>query len=567
MMENSQHDSPISLEDTLRTGAVGSQAAGIENMETVRTGAVAPENIETARMGAVGSTTGAPAPQPDPFQPDPFSPDPSQPNPYLPNMLHASSAPLFPPQPDGSSSGINWFAQTTGKMRAVRAATVERGQSLLADPFPRWFSAGVVAAMAVVLGVVYLAQERALGGDWSAGALAVGIAALLLAALTLAALFVRLGLGRRGASMLALSMALVVVLAGGGTAALAAVTPLHAAQAKQFERNQDWVAAVNEYSLLGEAAPTSPNIARIYDEWGEQLLAQGSYAQAIERFRIVLAEFKQSGAPVDRATTDVYQTYGAWLKAGGSGIPFPEAIAVFAAEQTNAACDATCKTTAAADEAQSHYLYGAQLAKAKTWPDAIAQFELVQLKFASSAFAKQAHTAAATALLAYGSAKLNSGTAFYNVDYTSSSATPDCKDALAQYNKLTGSYADTPEGAKATQALAAAGIVTGTLTGFPTNPAPSVYLSRNALPSANYYSNDYTAATFDAKTGIFVFKGVAQLGAVDGYYLNFFWQSGLTVEYEINRDTAGNLIVNHVGPLCPVQLGKIPYNTSQVAGA
>jgi tetratricopeptide (TPR) repeat protein len=403
--------------------------------------------------------------------------------------------------------------------------------------FPLWFTLAVPSALVAMLGLTYLIEEALLGGDWSAGALAVGIAALVMALGALAIWGVRYLRGRQARSTLVLATVLAVVLAGGGAGALIAVKPLHSLQAQNFENQRDWGAALNEFALAGADTPNATNIARIYVEWGKDLLARHDYAGAVARFRAVLTSYGQSGDPVQQAAGDLFLAYSSWVRAGGTNMPYADAIATITAYSASAACDATCRGNAGLSLAQAHYEYGVALAGAQRYADAITQFQTVLSKYASSPFASQAHLAAAQAYLAYGKQLL----------------TADCPLAVPLYQKLATSFGDTAQGKQATNALAAPVSVTGKLSGFPTNPAPSIYLSTQIDPSSFFYSDDYKGS-LDPSTGIFTFTKVAQ----GNYFLNYQLSQGSSTTYTVVVDkTTRNPITVHVGPLCTVNIGPV----------
>jgi tetratricopeptide (TPR) repeat protein len=408
------------------------------------------------------------------------------------------------------------------------------------QPFPLWLTLSVPVALGAALAIAYLLEETIFGGDWSAGALAVGIASLAMAVGTLAVWGVRRARGRQATSTLVLALILVVVLAGGGLAALAAVTPLHATQARQFEQRHRWSEAIDEFALAGKGAASNTDIARIYVEWGEEQLAQQQYAQAATTFQTVITDYAQTGAPATQASKDLYLTFSAWVKAGGTNMPYAEAITIISTYGAGPGCDASCKSSATAAEAQARYEYGVALASAKRYVDAISQFETVQSKFGSSPFAAQAHTNAAQAYLAYGKQLL----------------TAACGQAVPYYQKLTSAYADTPQGKQAAAALAAPVSVTGILTKFPTKPVPSIYLSTQYDQASYYYSDEYTAP-LNTSTGVFTFSKVAQ----GDYYLNTARNLGNSSDYILFTDkTTGNPFVIRVRPLCTVNLGTISYS-------
>jgi hypothetical protein len=405
--------------------------------------------------------------------------------------------------------------------------------------FPLWFSIALPAGLAVVLGITYLVQETVLGGDWSSGALAVGMAALVLALGTLVVWGVRFQRGRKARSSLALALALAVVLAGGGAAALAEVAPLHTRQAQYYEQQHNWGGALDEFALAGADSPSATNIAQLYVEWGEDLLAHHNYGGAVVRFEIVLNSYTMSGSPVAQARHDLFLAYSAWVQVGGTNLPYGDAITTITEYGASADCDAACKLGASAALAVAHYQYGVALASVGRYADAVAQFETVQSKYASSPLAAKAHTAAARAYLAYGKQLLKA----------------DCSLAVPLYQKLASSYIDTTQGKQANTALAAPVTVTGKLLNFPTNPAPGIYLSTQIDPSSYYYSDDYTGS-LNTSTDVFTFTKVAQ----GSYYLNTELNQGSGIVYETFVDvTTGNPYVVKVGPLCTVNTGQLKY--------
>ncbi|MGH2516784.1 MAG: hypothetical protein ACRDHP_14115, partial [Ktedonobacterales bacterium] len=183
-----------------------------------------------------------------------------------------------------------------------------RQRSPLARRFPFWLSLLLTVGTIVAAALVYVGNEVVLHGDWSSGARAAGIAALALAGATLLLLVVRLSMGRRGISTILLSLLLALVLAAGGAGGLAYANPLHGIQAQKLEQSGDWSGAIYEYELGGENAPNAVDVARVYDEWGEQTLQQKDYKSAAARFVMVITQYGQSGAPVDRAQTDLFNT-------------------------------------------------------------------------------------------------------------------------------------------------------------------------------------------------------------------------------------------------------------------
>ncbi|HEV2235908.1 MAG TPA: hypothetical protein VGR57_04520, partial [Ktedonobacterales bacterium] len=121
----------------------------------------------------------------------------------------------------------------------------------------------------------------------------------------------------------------------------------------------------------------------------------------------------------------------------------------------------------------------------------------------------------------------------------------NCPVAVPTYQKLATIFADTPEGASASAALAAPVDVTGTLTGYPTDPAPTLYLSRQ-ISGSTIFSDDYRATLGAA--GAFTFSGVA----VGSYNLSAALPDGSGVHWYDAQ--TGNPYTIVVGPLCTLAL-------------
>lgn len=460
--------------------------------------------------------------------------------PHVPTeiMPAVASAPDQPTEIMAAAPTARGGRATRG--RSTSGSGGGRSDNVLAQRFPRRLSLAVLGAALLVLVLAFGVAELALRADWAEGVLAVSIAALTLAALAAVGWSLRLGFGRTAVSTLIFALALVVVLAGIGAAGIQSLTGLHALQAKQFEQSKQFAAAVNEYALYGEQPPDGTDLARVYDEWAEQLLAQHAYLDAAERLTLVTLRYQQTGVNFDRAQADLVQTYGAWLTSGAKGIPFGDAISAFSAERASKTCNAACKAQTITYEAQARFEYGTQLTDLLVLPDAITQFTTIESQFASSPYAAKAHAAAAVDYYALGQQQI---------------AASSCPAAVATYQTLLASYADTPQGATAKVDFAAPQNVVGTLSGYPTDPAPVMYLSHYADPGSFYYSKDF-AANVDPTSGSFTFAGVAQ----GDYFITSERSTSSGPTYGPYYDnTTGKLLVIHVGPLCPVQLGTAKY--------
>lgn len=448
------------------------------------------------------------------------------------------SQPTYPGYPGSPSLPLN-AATTDYRSPSSWALPRAKPPSRLAQPFPLWLCVLLFIGAYVLLAFVYSAVEIVAHGDWSDGARAAGIAALIMAGVALVVLAARLISGRRAISTIALGLLLVAALAGAGTGGITFAAPLHGIEARSLEQSGQWSGAIREYQLAGDAAPNAPNIARVYDEWGEQRLTQRDFEQATVTFSTVITAYPKSSSSYDRAQQDLFKSYTAWLQSSPQTVPYADAIADFVAYRALPTCDATCQSGAQDAEAHARYLYGSQLAGKQRYNDAIKQFETVQVQFPTSAYASQAHSAAATA--------------YYNLGQQQLSQT--CADAIPTYQTLAKKYGDTPEGKKAKSALAAPQRVTGKMINYPSNPVPTIMLSRSADPNNFSFSQEYT--TTPGSGGSFAFKNVAQ----GNYNIATLRNTSTQEEETWYQSSSGNLYTVHVGPLCPTDFGTYNYKS------
>ncbi|HEX8983327.1 MAG TPA: tetratricopeptide repeat protein [Ktedonobacterales bacterium] len=411
---------------------------------------------------------------------------------------------------------------------------------MLALPFPGWLTLGAPIALLLTLAAVFIVETAVLGGDWATGALAVSLTAFALALVTIGLMIARVALGRRSFGSIVLAGLLALTLVASGVGGIVQANPLRRAQASQAESAGNWELAVNEYTQAGERPPTSTNLARAYTGWGEMLMQHGDYAGATQKLTTVIQKYPDSGDLVTRARADQYTVYSKWIASGAITLPFKQSLEFLAAYSNDAACDATCKTSIVNLQGQAHYQYGEQLAKANQFKQAIVEFDLVQSQFGKSTFVGKAHTAGAVAYWSLGQEVLGQ----------------DCITAIPLYQTLASRYGDTSQGQQAKTALAAPQTVKGTMTGTPSNPVPTLYLSKNIDTNANIYSHDYKA-TFDPKTGAYSFANVAQ----GTYYLTTYRSISSTQEaFTYYKDTnTGNPYSFQVGPLCSTDLPTMGY--------
>ena len=202
-----------------------------------------------------------------------------------------------------------------------------REQRRLAKPFPVWLTALIAVGSLALLVLAFFGAVLTAGQDWAGADSVAGIVAVVLALSAIALLIVRVALGRRAGSAIALGVVGVVLLVSVGLGGLAGAAPIHALQARSLEGGSSWNAASHDFALSGEHAPNAPDIARVYDEWGENLLKQGTFSGAVDRFNTVITTYAQSGtASQDRANRGLFNTYGRWITANTSDVPYPNAF-------------------------------------------------------------------------------------------------------------------------------------------------------------------------------------------------------------------------------------------------
>lgn len=454
--------------------------------------------------------------------PTPLTPPAQTPTPDHPAI---SSSPL-PQQVTGNSQPIT-----------PQPPAVPRQLSSLGRPFPLSLSLFVFLGSFALLAVVFVARVFLSGGDWSDGATAVGIAALALSVAALLVVLLRAAAGRRSLRFALLSLLLLVALAGTGTAGLVSSDSLHLVQAQAMEKNGQWSTAVAEYGLAGQQGPNAADIARVQNAWGDQLLQQGDYPGALTHFQIVLDDYPQSGAEVQRALTGQFLTYATWLKNDPSHVPYLDAITTFTNYASNAGCVSECKATLAEVAPQAYYLYGVLLLTQKRYPLAISEFDKLAAKYGSSTYASQGHAKAATAYLAYGQQQISK---------------QDCTGAVRSYKTLVANYKGTPEATTAQAALNAPQNVTGKIVNAPTNPLPTVHLSKRMNFNTFFFSDEYSTS-IDSKTGTFTFRLVAQ----GTYFISLSHPVSGGIEYYAWPADSNNTYYSFtVTPLCPMQLGE-----------
>jgi tetratricopeptide (TPR) repeat protein len=313
---------------------------------------------------------------------------------------------------------------------------------------PLW--AGIVALLAVVvtIGVGVFALHK----DWADSAWIMAFVALAGAGIILIAGIVVLALRRFQWLTLGLSALLLVMLSGPGVYALTGQSTIHRLQARTLENSQQWQASIREFGLAGEQEPNAPDIARVHLEWGERLLQQKNYRDAIDLFSQAAKDDETSATVDSRSSSDLYTAYKAWFATHAADAPNLEIAHFFEAYLALSRCLEICKLEAKELASQAYY--------------------------------------------ADGSAILNQG---------------ECSAAAFDYQHVVDTYPGTLSAQKAAVALAAPVTFTATIINLPAKYTGylahlSSRVSPEQLHNVQYLSGDY-AAVLDANARA-VFKNV-----------------------------------------------------------
>jgi tetratricopeptide (TPR) repeat protein len=378
-----------------------------------------------------------------------------------------------------------------------------------------------------------------------------GMVAGILAGVVLLAVIVRtlLGMASRANSRrvgqfvsAGLSFLLLLVLCLIG---LTQQSPLHRLQAHFLEGQQQWQTAINEYQLAGEGAPTSENIARVYNEWGEQLSATQHFQEAFTRFNIVMNNYGSATTGVALAQSDTIRAYLGWGQQASRQQDYAAATSHYDALLQLSYCTASCQSQANALDATAYYnLAESQLAN-QNYSSAVTSFQTLTSRFASSPEGHQVHADYAKALLGQGKQQLSTV----------------CLSAIPTYQQLSSQFGDTPEGQQATKALQAPQGVKGRfISPVPNNPSlvPMAALVQGlhvGMTSGEFFPLLSGSPTVTIqRDGSFSFNPLKQgtydlvwgTNNVDGSQLYYYAYRGNTLVY-----------VAQVGQLCPYDFGNI----------
>ncbi len=331
--------------------------------------------------------TPLPPPQPPPASAEQASlTDASNPTATQPNLV-----------PDGFSESPR------GPLPVIRTPWYKA----LPKPLPLWAFLG--SSVAIILVFVVLLVT---GSDWAAGAVRVGIVAGILALMVLLVTVVRMLLGMAaktnpkrmiqlisaGLSILLLSLLCLV--------GLTQQSAIHSLQAHSWEWQQQWQSSINQYQLAGERVPTSENIARVYNEWGEQLSTQQHYQDALGKFDRVIHTYASARTGVARAQSDTLKAYLAWGQQASQQHDYAAATNHYDALLQLTYCRATCGSQGTALDASAYYNLAQSQLAVQHYADAVNNFQNLGKRFPSARETQKILPDYAKALLGHGQEQL-----------------------------------------------------------------------------------------------------------------------------------------------------------------
>jgi len=429
-----------------------------------------------------------------------------------------------------------------------------KGSQTRVRPLPFWLRVLGSALIVVTLVAIFIVRQTQ-GNDWADGVLYAAFGAAILAGVVLLATVARLLAGmaaktnplrRRQLASVSILLGLLLLLAGEG---ITLQSPVHHLQALSLEGQQQWERALAEFRLAGQRPPDSRDLARTYDEWGEQFSGIRHYDAAIEKFDLVLKTYGLAANEAQRAQTDEIDAYLNWGKQAAQIGDYASATAHYDALLMLPFCSGDCRRTASALDATAYYHLAEASLAASDYSTAVNAFQSLQSRFSDSPEAQQIHADFATALLGLGKQQRVQ--------------TP-CPEAVATYQKLIQNFADTPEGQQALVDYNAPEPVTGAFTGsvaYFNGGEDLVFLLQGVVPGESdaYLLNLVNEAvragrvtTIDVSSypATFTFKPVSQGAYVLTWAIVDSTGSGL-----LRRPTTD--YVANVGPLCGDNIGSI----------
>jgi hypothetical protein len=404
-----------------------------------------------------------------------------------------------------------------------------------------------------VLVILLLIVLQFTTSDWATGAIRVGIVSGILAIALLLFTLVRIVMGKSSKSnpgrlIQLISSALVILLLS--LLCLIGLTQqpaIHNVQAHSLEAQQQWQSAIDQYQSSGEGAPTSENIARVYNLWGEQYTTHQQYPESLAKFYVVLTYYGSASTAVARAQSDSIATYLAWGQQASQQRNYAAATNHYDDLLRVSYCAASCQTQASALDATAYYNLAENQLATKNYGAANNTFHTLVTRFSNSKEAHNAHRDYAKSLLGEGQQQLKGAV---------------CSSAVPTYQQLSSQFGDTPEGQQATSALKANQSVKGHfITTVPnaSNLTPVATLIQglnNNMSNGVFFQLLSTSPTTTIQSnGDFLFSPLPQ-----GTY-GLAWGTNQSdgsrhFQFAYNPDGSAAYVAK-VGPLCPYDFGNL----------
>jgi tetratricopeptide (TPR) repeat protein len=410
-----------------------------------------------------------------------------------------------------------------------------------------------ILIVSILLVALLLIVIQLTGSDWATGAMRVSIVAGILALMILLITVVRMNMGKATKSnptrlIQLISTALVILLLS--LLCLVGLTqqsPIHNLQAHSWEVQKQWQSAINQYQSSGEGAPTSEDIARVYNLWGEQFTSHQQYVEALAKYNIVLTYYSSAITGVARAQSESISVYFAWGQQASHQHDYMAATNHYDVLLHLPYCAATCRIQASALDAKAYYKLAESQLATKNYPAAINNFHILVSHFANSTEAHHVHRDYAKALLGEGEQQFRGSV---------------CSSAVPTYQQLSAQFGDTPEGQQASSALKANQPVKGHfISAIPNNPSLTPIASliqglNHNMSDSQFFQLLNAAPTAPIQSnGDFIFSPLPQ-----GTYGLAWGTNGSDgsrhFQFAYNADGSSTYIAK-VGPLCPYDFGDL----------
>ena len=407
--------------------------------------------------------------------------------------------------------------------------------------------------VSIVLVVLLLLVLQLTGSDWAVGAMRVGIVSGILAIALLLFTIVRIIMGKASKSnparliQLISSVLVILLLSLLCLIGLTQQPAIHNVQAHALEARQQWQPAIDQYQSSGEGAPTSEDIARVYNLWGEQYTSQQQYSESLAKYNVVLIYYGSATTGVARARSDSIAAYLAWGQQASQQHNYAGAVSHYDDLLRLSYCAAACQSQASALDATAYYNLAESQLAAKNYTTAINAFHTLVSRFANSQEARNAHRDYAKSLLGEGQQQMKGAV---------------CTSAVPTYRQLSSQFGDTPEGQQAASALQANQPVKGHfITTVPnvsylTPVATLIQGLNNNMSNGQFFQLLSTAPTTTIQSnGDFLFSPLPQ-GTYGLAWGTIQSDGSRHFQFAYNADGSAAYVAK-VGPLCPYDFGNL----------